>query len=333
VMAAHLPGRGQASWLDRLDAERDNLRAAITWAVEHHDVETALHLGVAMWRFWQQRGHLQEGLSSMARILELPGADEPTVLRVRALEALGGLQYWGADLPGADVSYRSQLELARSIGDVRGEADALFNLGHTQFLAERDNEAADGLAEEAERLYRQLGDERSLARLRWTVINRRMEQGQPLVEAEMHAAMRRFEELGDDWYTAMASGTLAWIAFADGNLVEGLRWCLDSVTRHHAMGDVASPTIALRYIAIIFLDLGRPEAAAAVGAAYESLCSRYGVQPPAFFEELTPALGRRSLDEALAAHPEAAVAGAGMSLDETIDLVDRVASELLPRRE
>ncbi|MGH2402615.1 MAG: hypothetical protein ACRDE6_07870, partial [Candidatus Limnocylindria bacterium] len=331
--APHLPGGDQRAWLDRLDAERDNLRTAIAWALDHDDVETALRLGAAMWRFWQLRGHVQEGRATMARVLGMPGAREPTTLRVRALEALGGLQYWGADLPGADASYQSQVELARSIGDVRGEADGLFNLGHTQFLIDRDDEAADRLAEEAERLYRQLGDERSLARLQWTVINRRLQQDVPDVMAQMRVALQRFEESGDDWYVALANGTLAWIAFSQGDLRNGARWGIASVMRHHGMGDVASPTIALRYVAIIFFDLGLPEAAATVSAAYEALCSRYGVQPPAFFEELTPNLARRNLDAALAAHPHAVARGASMSLDETVDYIDRVAAELIPRQE
>ncbi|MDQ4034375.1 MAG: hypothetical protein M3153_00450, partial [Chloroflexota bacterium] len=325
--AAHLPGAEQRAWLDRLGAEQDNLRAATSWALDHAEVEIALRLGTALWRFWHLRGHVEEGLKAMSRILELPGADEPTIVRARALAAAGGLRYWGADLPGADAFYQAQLDLSRELGDLRQTADALFNLSHTRFLMLRDHDAVDVLDTEAESLYAKLGDEIGLARLLWTRHNRLTQRGVAGIDEGL-ALIGRFEELGDAWYVALGYGTVAWGAFAAGNIADCVRWGLVAVSSHHAMGDVASPTIALRHMAIALNDMGAAEAAATVAAAYEALCSRYGVRPPAFFEDLTPSLSRRNLD--MAAYPEAAARGAEMSLDEVIDFMVRVSAELLP---
>jgi hypothetical protein len=220
--------------------------------------------------------------------------------------------------------------LAESTGDKAGMADAMFNLGHTRWLMTQDHDEADRLADGAERLYRELGDESAIARVGWTRINRRLQQGEPGVEAAMREALHRFEQLGDDWYAALANGTLAWMAMGQGNLDDAIRWCLASINASHAMGDVASPTIGLHAVAIAFHGAGMPEEAATIDAAFDALCSRYGVQPPAPFEDLTAGLEGMQLD--LEGYPDAAVRGASMSLDEAVDFIVRAAADLASRR-
>ena len=59
-------GRGPAAWLDRLEREHDNLRAALDWATDH-DPALAVDLAFALWRFWQQRGYLNEARARLER--------------------------------------------------------------------------------------------------------------------------------------------------------------------------------------------------------------------------------------------------------------------------
>jgi predicted ATPase len=68
---------------DRVAIDHDNFRAALTWAIEAGDADVGLRLGFALWRFWQQRGHLREGADWFARLLAIPGAERRTAARQR----------------------------------------------------------------------------------------------------------------------------------------------------------------------------------------------------------------------------------------------------------
>ena len=110
---AHVPGRDQVGWLARLSADQDNLRAAVRWAIDTGDAEIGLRLLTAQWRFWQLAGHIDEGLAASSEILGIPGADRPTIWRLRGLDAVGGLHYWHGDAVRAGQLYAEQLSSPR----------------------------------------------------------------------------------------------------------------------------------------------------------------------------------------------------------------------------
>jgi len=124
----HLMGEGQARWLDRLEREHDNVRAALDWAEDSGEAEIAMRTAGAIWRFWQQRGHLAEGRGRLERILALPAARVRGIARARALGALGGLAYWQNDYEVIGPVYQEAVEIAREAGDQRVLARALFDL-------------------------------------------------------------------------------------------------------------------------------------------------------------------------------------------------------------
>ena len=94
--AQQLAGADQRRWLDRLEREHDNLRATLMWAANRPDPELAVRVAFALWRFWQQRGYLNE---ARVRLDDLRGRgwDLSPVLRARLAEARGGVAYWQAD--------------------------------------------------------------------------------------------------------------------------------------------------------------------------------------------------------------------------------------------
>ena len=94
--AQQLAGADQRRWLDRLEREHDNLRATLMWAANRPDPELAVRVAFALWRFWQQRGYLNE---ARVRLDDLRGRgwDLSPVLQARLAEARGGVAYWQAD--------------------------------------------------------------------------------------------------------------------------------------------------------------------------------------------------------------------------------------------
>ena len=90
-----LRARNQLTWLARLDAEHDNLRAALRWAVDSQDAELAMRLFGALAWYWSLRGRLAEGRSWLRSVMAVPG-EVPTLVRARA-EVMAGLWSWAVD--------------------------------------------------------------------------------------------------------------------------------------------------------------------------------------------------------------------------------------------
>jgi predicted ATPase len=66
---AGLLGPRQTEWLERLDREHGNIRAALAWAVEGGDTVAGLRIAGGLWRFWQLRGRLHEGRQALQALL------------------------------------------------------------------------------------------------------------------------------------------------------------------------------------------------------------------------------------------------------------------------
>jgi predicted ATPase/class 3 adenylate cyclase len=105
------------SWLERLDRDNDNLRAALGWAIRAGEAEIGLRLAAPIWRFWLHRGLLAEGRAWLERLLALPSAQGRSPVRGWALEALGGLTYWQNDYAPTRAAYDEAESIAREIED------------------------------------------------------------------------------------------------------------------------------------------------------------------------------------------------------------------------
>lgn len=123
---AELQGPQQIAWLDRLELEHDNLRAALAWAQAQPDRALALEFGAALWLFWQVRGFLSEGRAWLD--MALGGTETPSITRVRALNGAGMLAWSQSDIATANALCSASLELARELGDREGVAHALSSL-------------------------------------------------------------------------------------------------------------------------------------------------------------------------------------------------------------
>ena len=172
--APQLAGADQRRWLDRLEREHDNLRATLMWAANRPDPELAVRVAFALWRFWQQRGYLNE---ARVRLDDLRGRgwDLSPVLGARLAEARGGVAYWQADQATAEACYEEALALWREIGDRREVANALYNRAYADaawIMGGRtgdDASAARAMLEEALQIYRDLGDAAGEGNILWAI--------------------------------------------------------------------------------------------------------------------------------------------------------------------
>jgi predicted ATPase/DNA-binding SARP family transcriptional activator len=150
----------QGAWLARLEAEHDNIRAALGWALER-DPETALRLASALGRFWEVRDCVAEGREALERGLER-ATEAPPEVRAKALRAASLTWHWHYD-ERARALVEEGLPLSRALGDKSGIA---FWLQRRAALAigQGDFPAARALLEESMAISREIGDRRCLAR-------------------------------------------------------------------------------------------------------------------------------------------------------------------------
>ncbi len=194
----HFFGSERKTWLDRLEIDLDNFRVALDWAIASKDARRAMQLSACFWRFWQMRGHIDEGRARLTAVLALPQGDQLSKERLQALEAAASLAYWQADMVTAQRLYDECLELTRQVGDTAALANALYNAAFPLILTLSDVNRARRLLEEALPIYRELGDTSGTARTLWTLGNVRHFEGRDEealpIEEEAQALFRTADD-------------------------------------------------------------------------------------------------------------------------------------------
>jgi predicted ATPase/class 3 adenylate cyclase len=322
--------RSRVVMLQRIAPERDNLRAALRWCVEHEDPETALRLGTALVELrgappWGVGAGVQEARSTILTVLDLPGADAPTAARMRALEAAGTALYYTGDNARAGTFYQAQLQLAEALGDAQGAADARHNLAWTTDWTNRLDEA-EAYYERVAADYRALGDERGQARALFLRGSRLLAAGRPREAIEvLEEAMRRYRELDDMAYALMTAGAIGGAYLELGDRTTGVHWFISGMAlAAREVGDDLAVTASLPIGASAAIELGRPEAAARLMGAYEALSRAYGIDPPIGLKrvfDLFDPLGRARAQLDPTAFEAALERGRQMSLDQAVALV------------
>ena len=122
-------GTDPAQWLERVEVEHDNLRAALDWLTQSGDAEWGMRLATALFRFWETREHFTEGRDRVARLLKLPGAAARNQKRVRTLFAGGVLAFDQGDVTTAQEMLEESLSIARELKDNSGVAVSLNAAG------------------------------------------------------------------------------------------------------------------------------------------------------------------------------------------------------------
>jgi len=135
-----LTGTNQKSWLQQLNREQDNLRAALNWAMEHQEVEFAQRMAGALRPFWFRRGRWSEGRRWLEDSLAMESSStlNQSIL-ANALYGAGMLARFQSDFAHARRLCEQSLEIYRTLGDRTGVLKTLAQLCRiTRFQGDKE---------------------------------------------------------------------------------------------------------------------------------------------------------------------------------------------------
>jgi predicted ATPase/class 3 adenylate cyclase len=159
---ARMRGPEETMWLNRLEVEHDNLRAALGWSTtEEEDAETRLRLATALLLFWTYHTHWGEGREWLETALA-GSRDRKSTIRAKALHGEGMLAWRRGDYGRTMILFEESLALARELGDQKGIVGALYGLGLVPMIR-GDFDAATARLEESLVVSRNLEDKWSMA--------------------------------------------------------------------------------------------------------------------------------------------------------------------------
>jgi predicted ATPase/class 3 adenylate cyclase len=204
----------QVEWMDHLELEHDNFRAALEWCVSNRKTELALRLLGALSSTWGWRGHFSETYSWFDNIRVMPEVSGYPALYARLLNHTGNHHQLVGDLRHArSVLEESQaIWLKLGVDGERGLAEALECLGNLALL-EEDNKTAQSFFERSFELYQNQGDQSGMAWVRFDLGNMAFVQGYYAEAQEQYMkSLTKFQELGDKFgmaYVFSGLGDLA----------------------------------------------------------------------------------------------------------------------------
>jgi predicted ATPase len=248
---AAIQGPAQIAWLDRLAEEIDNFRAALEWSLSREEGELAGRLAGALARFFHWRGYVIEGSRWLERAL---GARPAASAATRAKLLCGAAVLWHeqAEVETARRHAEECLVLWQQVGDQRGVAEALEQLGHIVNLA-GDYARATELFEESLAVRRAIGDRagtaaalNALGYMAWFYGDR--ERAAALCEESLQ--LRREE--GDSWGAAYSLEFLGLALLGKGDAPAAMRSLEECLRLRRQLGDkrgIAAALMQLGYAA------------------------------------------------------------------------------------
>jgi predicted ATPase/DNA-binding CsgD family transcriptional regulator len=243
-------GPGRAEWIAALDADHENLRAALRFCLaEPGQAAAGAQIACDLWRYWETHGHLTEGRRVLEALIERLG---PTIPAPRALWVAGYLAMVQGDLPTARTLLEAGLSAARLAGDADAEAWALSFLGYVIYsLGKTDDGQA--LAESALRLHEGTGNQTGIALALAQTGFIRLCSGEPRMAADLYTQCARVSEnSGNVWYQTYAQwavGVATWLLGDPCGAAAPLRAALGVMRRTDDPIGVALCLDALAWIA------------------------------------------------------------------------------------
>jgi predicted ATPase/transcriptional regulator with XRE-family HTH domain len=321
---ANLSGPEQATWLRRLDEERDNLRTALAWLEARGDQTASLRMATALWSYWDRRGGIDEARGWLERALALDMGE--SALLARAYQRLGNFYIDLGKYPPALGTFTRSLEIARRIddehaiasalnglaivagdtgdldqsrayheevlairtrlGDIAGSARSLYNLGWVEVAQLAFDQAIKFLSESLE-IERRRGDIASEAYVTWVLGQVDLHEGR-LQEAEIkfEKSLRVLQEQGDDPGISHVQFDAGYLAHLRGDAGRAVQSLRASLSFKIMQGDTFAAVRCIERLAAFAASSNQPATAVQLLGAAMTLREELGTPASPLDERL-----------------------------------------------
>lgn len=250
-------GAEQATFLNRAQAELENLRTALDWSKRNESVDAGLRIIGALWQFWFRRGHWTEAFERAVGFLSRPAPTQDKSVRSKALLTASVLAWCRDDQTTEDACLEESLALARDIGEPGKPLLAVLATFFGYIKLYQDSARARSLSEEGLRRGREINNQ-------WITGLALCTLGQiAQVEGDLTAARRLFEEdlqvlrdIGNNSILAAVRCNLGGVICQQGDPETGKAHMKAGLTIYHQLGDRARLTIMLLSLGRILLQHG-----------------------------------------------------------------------------
>jgi predicted ATPase len=315
-----LRAREARTWLERLDAEHANLRAALEHLLESGDADGALRLSGAIWPYWQTRGHWTEGRRYLAAAVAL-GADLDPERLVNSLWGGSILALWQGDIDEGEQLASRILEISKTAVDQDRVYEVAIHLLAIVASKRGDHDQAHALLEESLALGRRGGDQWLLSVALNNLGDELMGEGEYERAAELfQESLAIGEARGDLDRRARAYSNLGWANHALGDLDGAHDFFKRGLEAATEIGLVEGQLWALFGLAMVETEAGDARTGARLFGRMKELMSHLGadnIEQDDREQETLLSLEVRLGPELLASE---LAAGAALSLEDAIDL-------------
>jgi predicted ATPase len=248
---AALHSREQRAWLELLEADHDNLRAALEWALGTNPAE-ALRICAGLTDFWDTRGYLNEGLGWTRRALEAAGDLPPSPVLVKAVYGAATFTSRLASDDQFKMWIDKGLALARQIDDRGGIAMGLHATGMYAEYFLGDPATAYTYYDEALHTWREIGDRLGIGMALGPQATRALNR-RDYDEAErlFNESLALFRQVGDRREAAGALWNLAEVALAQDDLPRARALANESLAEYRALEDQHGIATVLRTLGVV----------------------------------------------------------------------------------
>ena len=327
LQAAH-----SAEWLDRLEDEHDNLRAAMQWSL-NNDPAIAVRIAAAVRNFWLLHSHLSEGYKWLKAALER-GGDPPAALRFKLMNGLGLASRFRGDYDTARKAYLDGLAAGKEAGDKQGVALSSRGLGLVA-MQQGDTAAAREFFESGLAISRELADKFGVAiSLSFLGDLARTEKDFKRARPLFEESLTLFRELDNKSAVSDALNNLAAACFCDGDMMRSKKHFAEGANIAFDLGNKMTISYSLDGFAALAVENGDLKRAAQLCGAAEGLRDSIGykIEPAegvfrnAYLEKLRAQLGSAEFDKQFkkghTALPEKAIA---LAFEETSAIISETS--------